>query len=90
MEELIQIINSFERLDLETELAIRKSFVEETFKKSELIIEEDKICDKIYFIKMGAVRRFCISIQVKFHLYFFFLALGPFFSRFIKQVPASV
>ncbi|KAF2340443.1 Crp/Fnr family transcriptional regulator, partial [Flavobacterium nitrogenifigens] len=58
MEELIQIINSFERLDLETELAIRKSFVEETFKKSELIIEEDKICDKIYFIKMGAVRRF--------------------------------
>ncbi|MDQ8014507.1 MAG: Crp/Fnr family transcriptional regulator [Flavobacterium nitrogenifigens] len=65
MEELIQIINSFERLDLETELAIRKSFVEETFKKGELIIEEDKICDKIYFIKMGAVRRFCIEDGVE-------------------------
>ncbi|MXO07494.1 Crp/Fnr family transcriptional regulator [Flavobacterium sp. HBTb2-11-1] len=61
MEELIRIINSFQELDLETERAIKGSFVEETFKKDEFIIEEGKICRKIYFIKSGAVRRFCIE-----------------------------
>ena len=61
MEELIQIINSFQELDVETGLAIKKSFVEETFKKDQFIIVEGKICDKIYFIKSGAVRRFYIE-----------------------------
>ncbi|MFC0780751.1 Crp/Fnr family transcriptional regulator [Flavobacterium sp. HJSW_4] len=61
MKDLIQIINSFQELDLDTELAIRKSFVEETFKKGELLVEETKICDKIYFVKSGAIRRFCIE-----------------------------
>lgn len=61
MEELIQIINSFQELDVETGLAIKKSFVEETFKKDQFIIVEGKICDKIYFIKSGAIRRFCIE-----------------------------
>ncbi|MEN2489671.1 Crp/Fnr family transcriptional regulator [Flavobacterium sp. B11] len=61
MEELIQIINSFEKLDSETELAIKENFVEVTFKKDEFIIEEGKVCNNIYFIKSGAVRRFCIE-----------------------------
>lgn len=61
MEELIQIINSFQELDLETGLAIKRGFVEETFKKDQFVIVEGKICDKIYFIKSGAVRRFCIE-----------------------------
>ncbi|MBO9585824.1 MAG: Crp/Fnr family transcriptional regulator [Flavobacterium sp.] len=61
MEKLIQIINSFQELDLETESAIRKSFVEETFKKGEFLVQEGKICDKIYFVKSGTVRRFCIE-----------------------------
>ncbi|MBZ4036415.1 cyclic nucleotide-binding domain-containing protein [Flavobacterium sp. 17A] len=61
MKQLIQIINGFQELDLETELAIKKSFVEETFRKDEFLIEERKICDKIYFIKSGAIRRFCIE-----------------------------
>jgi len=61
MEKLIQIINSFQKLDLETEMAVKKSFVEETFKKGEFLVEENMICDKIYFIKSGAVRRFCVE-----------------------------
>jgi len=65
MEELIQIINSFQKLDLETELAVRKSFVEETFSKGEFLVEEGKVCNKIYFIKSGAIRRFCIEDGVE-------------------------
>jgi signal-transduction protein with cAMP-binding, CBS, and nucleotidyltransferase domain len=58
MIELIKIINSFQELDLETEKAIEKYFVVEKFKKDELIVEEGKICRKVYFIKSGAIRRF--------------------------------
>lgn len=61
MEELIQVINSFQKLDSETELALKKYFVEEIFKKNDFIIKGGKICDKIYFIKSGAVRRFCVE-----------------------------
>ncbi|MBS7255318.1 Crp/Fnr family transcriptional regulator [Flavobacterium branchiicola] len=61
MEELIDIINSFQKLDNETEEAIRKFFIVEKFEKNEFIIEEDKICRKVYFIKSGAVRRFCFE-----------------------------
>ncbi len=59
MIELIKIINSFQELDIETEKAIEKYFVVEKFKKDELIVEEGKICRKVYFIKSGAIRRFC-------------------------------
>ncbi|MEP6806869.1 MAG: cyclic nucleotide-binding domain-containing protein [Flavobacterium sp.] len=61
MTELITVINSFQELDLETENAIKYYFVEEKFKKDELIIQEGEICNKIYFIKSGTVRRFCIE-----------------------------
>ena len=61
MTELIDVINSFQKLDLETEKAVLKYFVEEKFKKNEFIIEEGKICKKVYFIKSGVVRRFCIE-----------------------------
>jgi signal-transduction protein with cAMP-binding, CBS, and nucleotidyltransferase domain len=59
MVELIQVINSFQELDLETEDAVKNYFVIEKFKKGEFIVEEGKICRKIYFIKVGAIRRFC-------------------------------
>src|SRR6185436_14282457 len=61
MNELITVINSFQKLDADTENAIRRFFVEEKFAKNEFIIEEHKICDKIYFINSGAVRRFCFE-----------------------------
>ncbi|WP_125723783.1 Crp/Fnr family transcriptional regulator [Flavobacterium ustbae] len=65
MEELIHIINSFQVLDLDTELAIKRNFVEEIFIKGEFLAEEGKICDRIYFIKSGAVRRFCVEDGVE-------------------------
>ncbi len=59
MDELIKVINTFQELDFETETAIRKYFSVEKFKRNEFIIEEGKICEKVYFIKSGTVRRFC-------------------------------
>jgi len=43
MTELIDIIKSFQELDLETEEAIRKYFRIETFKKNEFIVREGKV-----------------------------------------------
>lgn len=65
MEELVQIINSFQELDVETGLAIKKSFVEETFKKDQLIIVEGKICDKIYLINQGRLEDFVLKMVWK-------------------------
>ncbi|SFD76333.1 Crp/Fnr family transcriptional regulator [Flavobacterium phragmitis] len=61
MDELIGIINSFQELDLETELAVRKYFVLENFKRDEFVVKEGKICNKVYLIQSGAVRRFCFE-----------------------------
>jgi len=61
MTELIDVINSFQVMDFETEKAIRRYFIVEKLTKNELIIEEGKICNKVYFIKSGAVRRFCLE-----------------------------
>jgi signal-transduction protein with cAMP-binding, CBS, and nucleotidyltransferase domain len=52
MKQLIDAINSFQKLDDETEQAIKKYFVIEKFKKDEFIIQEGKICKKVYFIKL--------------------------------------
>jgi signal-transduction protein with cAMP-binding, CBS, and nucleotidyltransferase domain len=65
MNELITVVESFQNLDFETEEAIRKLFVVEKFKRNEFIIEKDKICRKVYFIKSGAVRRFCYENDVE-------------------------
>lgn len=61
MTELLRIINSFQKLDLETEQVIEKYFIKEEFQKNEIIIDEDKICSKIYFIKSGLIRRFSLE-----------------------------
>ncbi|WPO79656.1 Crp/Fnr family transcriptional regulator [Flavobacterium sp. KACC 22761] len=61
MNELLAVINGFQKIDATTEEAIRKFFVVEKFKKNEFIIEEGKVCRKIYFIKSGAIRRFCFE-----------------------------
>jgi len=65
MEKLIQIINSFQELDFETEEAIKKYFVLEKYKKNELIIEQGKICKKVYFIRSGTVRRFSFENEIE-------------------------
>ncbi|MDA6072804.1 Crp/Fnr family transcriptional regulator [Flavobacterium sp. AC] len=61
MTQLLSLINSFQILDLKTEQMIREYFVEERFQKNEMIIQEGKICSKIYYIKSGLVRRFCLE-----------------------------
>ena len=61
MTELINVINSFQKLDYETEEAIKKFFIVEKYKKGEFVIETGTICKKIYFIKSGAIRRFSLE-----------------------------
>lgn len=65
MIELLNVINNFQELDLETEQAVRKYFIKEEFKKNEFILCEGKVCSKIYFIKSGLVRRFCVKDGVE-------------------------
>lgn len=87
MTELLDVINSFQELDSETEQAVGKYFIEEKFKKGEYIITEDKICSKIYFIKSGLVRRFCCledGIEVTKWIYTdnqFITSLSSFFEQ---------
>lgn len=86
MTELLRIINSFQELDLETEEAVRKYFVEERFQKNEYIICEGKVCSKVYFIKSGLVRRFCLvdGIEVTKWIYTnsqFITSLSSFFEQ---------
>ncbi len=52
MTELINVIKSFQELDLDTENAIKYYFVEEKFKKDEFIIREGKICTKIILLNL--------------------------------------
>ncbi|WP_264553318.1 Crp/Fnr family transcriptional regulator [Flavobacterium sp. N2038] len=61
MKKLIDVINGFQKLDSETEAAIQRFFIVEKFEKNELIIEEGKICKKVYFVKSGVIRRFCFE-----------------------------
>lgn len=61
MTELINYINQFQKLDSETEEAIKSQFEEEVFRKNEFLVEEGKICTKLYFIKSGLVRRFYLK-----------------------------
>ncbi len=61
MEELIAFIEQFQKLDQETEDAVKSLFKEEVVKKNDFILEEGKICTKISFIKSGLVRRFYIN-----------------------------
>ena len=86
MTELLNLINNFQVLDLETEQAISRYFVEERFEKNEVIIREGKICSKIYFIKSGLVRRFCLEggIEVTKWIYTdnqFITSLSSFFEQ---------
>ncbi|RKR10754.1 CRP-like cAMP-binding protein [Flavobacterium sp. 90] len=86
MTELLYLINSIQELDFETEQAIKKYFVEETFEKNQIIINEGKICNKIYFIKSGVVRRFCLedSIEVTKWIYTdsqFVTSMSSFFEQ---------
>lgn len=86
MIELLNIINSFQQLDLETKEAVTKYFIEEKFQKNEFIITEGKICSKIYFIKSGVVRRFCLEdgIEITKWIYTdnqFVTSLSSFFEQ---------
>lgn len=86
MTELINVINSFQELDFETEQAIHKYFTIEKFKKDELIIKEGRICNKVYFIKSGTVRRFCVEdgVEVTKWIYTdnqFITSLSSFFEQ---------
>jgi len=61
MRDLIKYLNNFQELDEDTEQAIRKYFVKETFKKNDFIVKSGSICSKVYFIQSGLIRSFYIE-----------------------------
>jgi CRP-like cAMP-binding protein len=58
MNELLRFIDGFQEMDAKTVEAIRRYFVKETFKKDQFLVEEGKICSKVYFVQSGLIRRF--------------------------------
>jgi CRP-like cAMP-binding protein len=71
MIKLIRFINNFQQLDSETEEAVKRHFVEETFKKDKYLVEAGKICSKVFFIKSGFVRRFFINDDQEVTIWFY-------------------
>lgn len=61
MFELFDAIEKIQKLDFETKELIKHSFIEERFDKEEIIVSQGKVCENIYFIKSGVVRRFYIE-----------------------------
>jgi CRP-like cAMP-binding protein len=71
MTELINFISNFQKLDTETEQAINDHFIEETYKKNQYIVEAGKICNKVFFIKSGFVRRFFVNSGQEVTIWFY-------------------
>ncbi|MBE8727626.1 Crp/Fnr family transcriptional regulator [Flavobacterium hungaricum] len=61
MRTLLNVIEGFQELDNETRELIKFYFVEEKFGKEEILLNHGTICDKIYFIKSGLLRRVCVE-----------------------------
>ena len=86
MKELLNFIRAFQEIDTETEQAIKRYFVKETFKKNEFIIEEGEICSKVCFIQSGLIRRFHIKdgLEITSWIYFdnqWVTSLSSFFEQ---------
>lgn len=89
MKELIKFINKFQQLDSETEAAVERYFIEETYKKDECIVETGKVCSKVFFIKSGFVRRFFINDGQEVTIWFYGSnQMATSMPSFFEQKPA--
>lgn len=61
MVKLFEAMEKIQKLDFETKELIKLFFIEERFNKEEIIVAHGKVCEKIFFIKSGVVRRFYIE-----------------------------
>lgn len=71
MQELLNYINKFQKLDKETEQAVKNLFTEETYKKDDFLVQAGKICTKVFFIKSGFVRRFFLNNDEEVTIWFY-------------------
>jgi CRP-like cAMP-binding protein len=58
MENLIRFINQYTRLDQNTEHALRALVESESYIKNEYLLREGQVCNKVWFILAGSVRKF--------------------------------
>lgn len=58
MQQLINYIERFVRLDSDAILALENLAETETYKKNHFILEQGQRCNKIWFLKRGMVRKF--------------------------------
>lgn len=89
MIELINFINKFQQLDSETEEAIKRHFIEETYRKNEFLVEMGKVCSKVFFIKSGFVRRFFVNEGQEVTIWFYGRnQMSTSMPSFFEQKPA--
>lgn len=91
MTELIQYINSFVSLNKEEEEAIKRYFKPERVKKKELIVIQDQICSKLWFVKSGLARSYCVNKEgtekvTNFYVENEFMTVTPSYNQ---QIPSG-
>lgn len=89
MIELIRFISKFQQLNNETEEAVKRLFLEETYKKDEYLVESGKVCSKVFFIKSGFVRRFFMNDDQDVTIWFYGCnQMATSMPSFFEQKPA--
>lgn len=58
MKKLIESFGEIAKLSKETEEVFMKSIIKKDFKKKELLQEEGKVCNQLYFVEKGVARTF--------------------------------
>lgn len=61
MQSILNTLNKFVALSVQVEKELTEALVKKEFKKGELLLEKDRICSQIYFIKSGAARGYYIG-----------------------------
>ncbi len=58
MENLINFIRQYTRLDKDAEEALRENIDSESYSRNEYLLQEGQICSRVWFIQTGSVRKF--------------------------------
>jgi CRP-like cAMP-binding protein len=64
MNKLIQNISRIVPIDSETELAILERFKVEKLHKGQILLKENSVCNKMWFIESGTIRQYMIIDEI--------------------------
>ncbi|SDI53650.1 cAMP-binding domain of CRP or a regulatory subunit of cAMP-dependent protein kinases [Chryseobacterium taeanense] len=87
--DFFQFVEHHCRLDEKAGIALHSKIREQAYKKGDILVEEGKICNKIYFLNIGLVKTLLTTDSREFTMRFF--SEGNVFSvldSFIQQKPS--